>query len=269
MIKINLFYTIKVLIALILLCNTSYAEKITVTGSSTIAPLLSEIAKQFENDNTDIKVDIQTGGSSRGIADTNKGISDIGMSSRALFPQEKINLKTHTLALDGVAFIVNSANKVNKIDKKIAIDIYNKKITNWKELGGSDKEIVVISRSKSRSELKLVSKFLGLKNLKADIVAGENQHLIKLIEGNKDAIGYVSVGETEHEILNGKEIRALSINDIQANSENVKNGSYPLIRPLILITKQEPEEKVKKFLTHALSKKVNNLVTSLSFVPTK
>ena len=269
-----LFKTITgTIIICISLISYTYAEntptkKITATGSSTIAPLLSEIAKRYETKNN-ARIEIQTGGSSRGIADIHKGITDIGMSSRALFPQEKKGLKTYTVALDGVAFVVNKSNPLSVLSTEQAKDIYTGKIKNWKELGGEDKEITVVNRSKSRSELKLVSKFLKIKSnqIKADIVAGENQHAIKLIEGNKHSIAYISVGETEYEINNGKNLKALKLDDVAANSENVKNQTYPLIRPLILISKPTPSKEVEAFINYSLSKDVADLVRNLSFVP--
>ena len=140
----------KLALTLLILVSPAFAEKITATGSSTIAPLLSEIAKRYESKNQST-IEIQTGGSSRGIADIQKGRADIGMSSRELFPQELKNLKTYTIALDGVAFVVNKSNPIKSLSSGQIKKIFTGKINNWSELGGQDKEITVINRAKSRS----------------------------------------------------------------------------------------------------------------------
>jgi len=142
-----------------------------------------------------------------------KGLSDIGMSSRSLFPREEALVASHTVALDGVTFVVNRKNPVKELSKDQLSNIYSGKISNWKEVGGEDLQITVIDRAKGRSEKELVKDFLGIKAVeyKPDVVAGENQQCVKLIEGNPGALVYLSIGTTEFEQKRNASIKALPL----------------------------------------------------------
>ncbi len=259
-----------ILSSLFLLPFAAQAEstKVSVSGSSTLAPLAAEIAKRLEESDSSLRVDVQTGGSSKGITDVIKGLSDVGMSSRALFPEEEAIVKSHTVALDGVAFVVNSKNPVKELSQAQLANIYSGKISNWKELGGQDLEITVIDRAKGRSEKELVKDYLGIKAAayKPDVVAGENQQCVKLLEGNQGALVYLSIGTTEFEQKRSSKIRALPLSGVAATAENVKNGSFPIIRPLVLITKKELSPSSKEFVQFAVSSQVKDLVEGMAFV---
>lgn len=254
---------------LIFLCSGAHAsDKLTLTGSSTLAPLMADIAELFEAQNSDCRIDIQTGGSSRGIADAHRGLAHLGMSSRSLYEKENKGVTIYTIAMDGVSFIVNKNNKVRELSSKDAKDILTGKIKNWKELGGDDHEIAFINRAKGRSEYDLVTKFLKVdpKEIKADAVAGENQQCIKIISNNKYAISYISIGTALYESLRGTPIALTTLDKVAPTTQNLKEGKLPIRRPLILISKEQPNEHIKKFLDFALSKEVQHLVTEQSFV---
>ena len=110
-------------------------EKLVISGSSTMAPLIAEIGKRFENLHPGTRVDVQTGGSSRGIADTVNGLADIGMVSRALKPQEHALHRT-AIAHDGITMILHKDNPVNELSNDQIRSIYSGVITNWKPLAG-------------------------------------------------------------------------------------------------------------------------------------
>ena len=250
--------------------KTALAEdKLTLTGSSTIAPLISEIAKRFEKLHPECRIDVQTGGSSRGIADTKRGLADIGMSSRKIYKEEESGINTHILAIDGVAFITHKDNPVKNLTREQALRLFTGKIKNWKELGGHDSEITVINRAKGRSEHDLVAKFLGIKSREfiSNLTCGENQQCIKLIIGNKNALTYLSLGASEYEAANGVPLHLLTLDGIQATTTAVRKQTFPIVRPLILITHGKSPEKVGKFLHYALSSEVNDLVKEQAFVP--
>jgi phosphate transport system substrate-binding protein len=124
-------------------------EKLVLTGSSTVAPLAAEIGKRFESLHNNVRVDVQTGGSSRGVSDARAGLADIGMASRALKDDEK-DLLSFTIALDGISVILNKANPVDSLNKQQIIDIYTGKIVNWKGLGGNDAPITVVNKAEGR-----------------------------------------------------------------------------------------------------------------------
>lgn len=247
---------------------SSKTEKLVLTGSSTVAPLAAEIGKRFESLNPNVRIDVQTGGSSRGVNDARSGLADIGMASRALKPEEA-ELKSYTIALDGIGIILNAANPVTALDKQQIIDIFTGKTTHWKDLGGNDAPITVVNKAEGRSTLELFLHYFGLQNtdIKAQVVIGDNQQGIKTVAGNPDAIGYVSVGAAEYEAGHAAAIKLLPLDSIEASVENVRNGSFPLSRPLNLVSKNEPTGVAKAFIDFASSGEVNDLIEAQYFVP--
>lgn len=241
---------------------------LTLTGSSTIAPLASEIGKRFERQHSGIRIDVQTGGSSRGIADIRSGLADIGMVSRALQPEEN-DLYGFILARDGIAVIIHRDNPVQQLTDKQIIHIYTGQITHWKEVGGQNAPITVINKAAGRSTLELFLKHFALKSqhIAADVIIGDNEQGIKTVAGNPDAIGYVSIGTAEFDARQGIPIKLLPLGSVPATSENVRKGSFPLSRPLNLVTRTPPEGWVKKFIDFAQSTQVHELIEEQHFVP--
>lgn len=256
-------------IAILFQINTvQAADKLVLTGSSTIAPLVAEIGKRFEKRNPDVRIDVQTGGSSRGVSDARSGLADIGMASRALKTEEN-DLKSFTIALDGVDLILHKDNPVKTLTDQQVIDIYTGKITNWKDVGGKDAPVTVVNKAEGRSTLELFLHHYKLKNsdIKPQVVIGDNQQGIKTVAGNPGAIGYVSVGTAEFEAGNGAPIKLLPMDGVAATVENVRNGSFPLSRPLNLVTKTAPQGLAKRFIDFASSKAVYDIVEAQYFVP--
>ena len=247
---------------------TDTIEKLVLTGSSTVAPLAAEISKRFESLHPNVRIDVQTGGSSRGINDARAGLANIGMASRALKENES-DLLSFTIALDGISMIINQANPVTSLDKQQIIDIYTDKIVNWKSVGGNDAPITIVNKAEGRSTLELFLHHFGLKNtqVKPHVVIGDNQQGIKTVSGNPDAIGYVSVGSAEYEAEHHVPIKLLPLDGITASVENVRNRSFPLSRPLNLVTKTEPTGIAKTFIEFSRSTQVNDLIEAQYFVP--
>lgn len=242
--------------------------RLTLTGSSTVAPLAGEIAKRFEAQHPNVRVDVQTGGSSRGIADAHSGLADIGMSSRGLKDSEMQGVTTHVLAQDGVAFIVHADNPIEALTNDQVLQIYTGKLTNWSQVGGREAPITVINRAEGRSELELVTGFFDIKpsDIKPTLVAGENQECVKLVAGNPDALSYLSVGTAESEIKRGTPLKMLPFDGVAATTQSVKDGKFPLGRPLVLITSEDSGPLVETFVEYALSGEVNDLIEGFSFV---
>lgn len=241
---------------------------IILTGSSTVAPLVSEIARLFEKAHPEILVDVQTGGSSRGIADTRRGLADIGLVSRDLKENEK-DLKAFSIALDGITMILHQNNPVLKLSDVEIIAIYQGKIKNWKKVGGRDAPITVVNKSEGHSTLELFTRYFKLKNteIHPDVVIGENAQGIKTVSGNPDAIGYVSIGAATLEAELGTPIKLLPVTNISPILKNVQNGRFPIRRPLNLVTKEKPEGWVKRFIQFARSKEVRAVIREQYFVP--
>lgn len=257
-----------VLVPLAALPGSAADRKLVLTGSSTVAPLVGEIAKRFEERNPGVRVDVQSGGSSRGVADARSGLAQIGMVSRAL-KDEEADLSSFTIAMDGVGIIVHRANPVSQLSDDQVRAIYAGAVTNWREVGGPDARITVVNKAEGRSTLELFLHHFGMssKDIKAQVVIGENQQGIKTVAGNPGAIGYVSIGTAEYEEANGTPIRLLPMAGVAATVSNVRDGLFPLSRPLNLVVKGQPSDLAARFIAFARSGDVDDLVTAQFFVP--
>lgn len=247
--------------------------KLVVTGSSTIAPLLAEIASRFEDKHSSVRVDVQTGGSSRGIRDAHSGIADIGMSSRHLKASELSGVKTRIIAWDGVAFVVHKDNPVDELSLSQLKEIYTGKTNEWASVGGKPGQIVVSNRANGRSEQDLVCDYLDVKpgQIQADVVDGETQQSIKTVITNRKAITYTSVGAAQDAVRRGEPIKLLPLEGIVASSESVSAGKFPLARPLVLIFKnsngRSKQKLIERFLNFANDDDVVDAAVNLGFVP--
>lgn len=242
--------------------------KLVLTGSSTVAPLAAEIGKRFEAEHPNARVDVQTGGSSRGIADARSGVADIGMASRSLKAEEQ-DLQAFAIARDGIGIILHRDNSVKSLSDGQIIEIYTGKIDNWKQVGGKDAPITVVNKVEGRSTLELFLNYFQLENsqIQPSVVIGDNQQGIKTVAGNLNAIGYVSIGTAEFSIDNGVAIKLLPLNGVEATTENIENGRFPLSRPLNLVTKTQPQGLNKAFIEFAQSPEVHDIVRQQDFVP--
>lgn len=251
-------------------CSKVEERKLVLSGSSTVAPLLSEIGKRFEAKNPGARVDIQSGGSGRGVSDARQGLADIGLVSRALKGDEK-DLTAFSVALDGVCVILHKDNPVAALADEQIVGIYTGRIANWKDVGGQDAPIAVVNKAEGRSTLELFCRYYKLKpaDIKASVVIGDNQQGIKTVAGDPRSIGYVSIGTAEYEAGRGGAIKLLPCGGVAASIDNVKNASFPLSRPLNLVVKKAPEGLVKEFLDFALSGEVHDLVRGQYFVPAR
>lgn len=243
--------------------------KLTLTGSSTVAPLALEIGKRYETKHPGLRVDVQTGGSSRGVADATSGLADVGDVSRDLKPEETAaGLVQTTIAKDGICVILHKDNPVKELTNEQVVAIYTGKITDWKAVGGKPGPITVINKEEGRSTLELFTNYFGLqtKDIKASALIGDNEQGIKTVAGNPGAIGYVSIGTAEFDQKNGTAIKLLPMKGVMPSVENVKNGTFPLSRPLNLVTKGQPTGLAKDFIDYAKSADVQDLVRDQYFV---
>jgi phosphate transport system substrate-binding protein len=243
-------------------------QKLVLTGASTIVPLAGEIARRFESRHPGTRIDVQSGSSSRGINDVRNRTADIGMVSRDLKPEEK-GLHAYAIALDGVGIIVHASNPVGRLHRRQLMDIYTGKIVNWKEVGGTNSPITVVNDAEGRSALELFLSYLNLKNsqVKSHIVIENNAQGFKTVAANRDAIGYVSIGAAAYEAGHGMPIKLLPLDGVAATVANVHNGTFPLSRPLNLVTRSFPEGLAKEFIEFARSPEVHDLVEARYFVP--
>jgi len=244
------------------------AQKLVLTGSSTIAPLAAELGQRFEALRPGVEVDVQSGGSSRGIHDAREGLADLGMVSRALTAEEA-DLHVYTIALDGVALITHRSNPVAALNRAEIIAIYTDRINRWSGVGGPDRPITVVNKAEGRSTLELFLAHFGLRNseVKPDVVIGDNAQGLKTVAGNPWSIGYVSIGSAEYEATHGHPIRLLSLDGVEASMATVRNGTYPLTRPLNLVARGPARGLALAFIEFARSEAARAIVEKQFFVP--
>src|ERR1700726_142137 len=242
--------------------------KIRFAGSSTMAPLVEALGKRFRGLHPEVIIEVEMGGSSRGIHDAREGSCDIGMVGRPLKDDER-DLIGFPIARDGVCLIVHKDNPVKSLSSEQVVAIYTGKITNWKEVGGNDAPITAINRPKGRAQSELFTQFFKMKSadFKVAGVAGDNQEGAKAVVENPNAIVYMSVGEADIRIGQGMPVKSLLMDGITATSRNVRNGHFPIQRPLMLVIRTLPAGVMKAFIDFALSPNATEIIRECSFVP--
>ncbi len=267
------------------------AEKITTAGSSTVRPIVDKAAKAFKKTHPDISFIIGGGGSSHGVKAAGTGEVNIGQASRNIKDKEMKaypDIVPFKIGLDGIAIIINSTNPINAITKQQVQEIYTGKITNWKDVGGNDAPIILISKEEGRSTLELFLKYFSMEvqeqgsghdavmlhkkkgakafGIKTARLIGPNNEAIANVSTKPNSIAYVSVGTAQEIAKKGARIKLLDLDGVPATIANVGNETYPLRRPLHILTNGNPSGRVKQFIDFMLSNEGQNIVESLEFI---
>ena len=242
-------------------------DTLVLTGSSTIAPVVAEVAQQYERAHPGVRIDVQSGGSSRGIGDIRSELADVGMVSRALEGAEQ-NLHAYPVARDGVGIILNAQNPVAALTEAQIVAIYRGEIESWKEVGGRDAKIVVVHKAEGRATLEVFLGYFGIDNLdvKPDIIVGENEQAIKTVAGSPEAIGYVSIGTAAVDIEYGVPIKLIGVGGVAATLENLRRGVYPISRPLNLVTREPAAGLARAFIDFVRSPATTTAIEAQHFV---
>jgi phosphate transport system substrate-binding protein len=256
------------LAALFFVACSERGETLVLTGSSTLAPVVEEAARRFEAENPGLRIEVQTGGSARGIADVRAGLADFGMVSRELGGGEG-DLSAHPLAIDGVGFIVHRDNPVEGLSREEIVAVYTGAVSNWSELGGADAPILVASKAEGRATLEVFLAYTGLDSadLRPHLVVGENQHAIKTVVSDPTALAYVSIGAAAGEAAAGAPLKLLRCDGVDPVPERVASAEYPVSRPLLLVSKGTPPPLAARFLDFLGSPAVGEIVRSHRYVP--
>jgi len=230
---------------------------ITIAGSTSIQPFSEVLAESFQKKNPGVAINVQGGGSSQGIEAALSGAADIGSSSRELKPEEQGKGLVETrIALDGIAVIVHPSNKVGNMKMDDIRNIYLGNITNWKDVGGENAPINVVCREEGS----------GTRGAFEDIVMNKEKISNKVIiqnstgavrttvAGDPKAIGFVSLASLNNEV------KAVTIDGVEASVENVKNGSYKISRPFLYLTKGEARGLAKSFIDYVLSEEGQSIM---------
>ncbi|MEA2708629.1 MAG: phosphate transport system substrate-binding protein, partial [Phycisphaerales bacterium] len=160
-------------------------------------------------------------------------------------------------------------NPITSLSFEQVLGIYTGKIKNWKEVGGNDATIRALNRQEGRAQSELFSQFFKMKSedFKTAGVAGDNEEGVKDVVENPNAIVYMSIGEAEIRIGQGNPVKSLLMDGIAATSRNVRNGYFPIQRPLMLVTRTLPSGLTKAFIDFALSPNATAVIRECSFVP--
>lgn len=222
---------------------------LTVAGSTSVQPFSEVLAEKFREKNPRVQINVQGGGSSQGIEAAKSGTADIGSSSRELKEEEKPGLVENKIALDGIAIIVNTANKTDELKMEEVKNIYLGNIKNWKEIGGEDAAITVVCREAGSGTRGAFEDIVMEKQPITDKVIVQNSTgaVRTTVAGDPKAIGFVSLAS-----LN-KDVKGLKIDGVEPSVENVKNGSYIISRPFLYLTKDQPSGLAKAFIDYVLS----------------
>lgn len=248
--------------------HPKHSGKLIITGSSTLAPMVSAMAKRFSEKHPDVHIEVQAGGSMRGINDVRQGISDIGMVARSLGDKE-LDLKSFPIARDGVCLVVNKDNPIETLSARQVVEIYTGSVTNWKDVGGRENPITVISRSEGRAVIELFADYFKVNeaDIKAQMVVGDNPEAIRAVLDNPGGIVPVSVGQAERDAAAVQPIKLLPVDGVIATSRNVRTGNFPISRSLTLVTKGQPTGLLSAFIDFAASSDVSDVVRTYDFVP--
>ena len=238
---------------------------VSADGSTSMEKVIGALSEAFMEANSKVSVTYNPTGSSAGIQAVQEGRCDIGLSSRALKDEEKASGLLETiLAYDGIAVIVNPANPVEDLTLAQIADIYTGKITNWSELGGSDSEIVLIGReagSGTRSGFEEIVEVKDLCQYRQEL--SSTGDVIATVAQNPGAIGYASLASVKDTV------KAVKVGGVAPSEETVKDGSYAIQRPFVLVTKEGVtlSETAQAFFDYAVSKDANAVVIAAGVVP--
>lgn len=243
-------------------------EHLVVTGSATLAPLIKKIATRFEARHPDVRIDVQGGGSGRGLDDVREGLTDIGMvSGRAGNGAD--GLHWFAVAKDGVAFIVHRDNSVGGLSQRQIRDIYTGEITGWRSLGGPDMTITAVSWEEGRGPLNAFLDYTGLANtaIKAGVIADQNERVTSTVARQPGAVGYIPLSAALQAMGRGAPLRLVKLDGVDARPEIIGNGSYPMIITHSLVTRAPPQGLAKRLIDFARSDRNADLIKALDLVP--
>lgn len=238
---------------------------LSMNGSTSMEKVIKAVNGAFMEKNKGVTVNLNLTGSGTGIQEASEGKCDIGNSSRKLKDEEAEKLDATVVGLDGIALVVNPANKLEDITLQDLAKVYSGEITNWKELGGDDKAIVVIGREDgSGTRDGFESIVMGDKEPKYAQELESTGSVINAVATTDGAIGYASLANVD------ETVKALKVGGIEATEENVKSGAYEVQRPFICATLKGSDNKlVKAYLDFILSEEGQALVLAQGAVPVK
>ena len=245
--------------------NAEVTGTVSTDGSTSMEKVIMSLGESFQAENKGITVGYNPTGSGSGITAVSEGRCDIGLASRALKDDEKAaGLKETVLALDGIAIIVNPENKVSDLTVEQIAKIYTGEITNWKDVGGDDAEIVLIGREAGSGTRDGFESITGTKDsCKYRQELTSTGDVITTVAGNPNAIGYASLASVKDTV------KAISVNGVAPSEATVSDGSYEVQRPFVLVTKEgvELSKAAQLFFDYATGKDAADIISAAGAVP--
>ena len=248
--------------------NAGATQEITGTvntdGSTSMADVMAVLKETFSEVQPGVNVNYTGSGSGAGITNVLNGSVDIGLSSRALkAEEEEQGAVAHVVALDGVAIVVNPENTVANLTVEQIAKIFSGEITNWSEVGGADAEIAVFGRESGSGTRGAFEEIVGVED--ACVYTNEYSStgdMVGAVAGNPNAIGYASLSAVDESVI------AVSVNDVAPSEATVKDGTYEIQRPFVMVTKEGTElsEAAQAFLDYATSAEVAEYIAAAGAV---
>lgn len=239
-------------------------QAVTMAGSTAFQPFAEKLAEQFMVQNPDINVTVQGGGSAVGIQAALAGTAQIGMADLVQLPEEAKSLTATEVARDGIAIVVNPGNKVDNLTAKQVLDIFNGTIKNWKQVGGENKPITVVSREAGSGTRTSFEQILGCTNLtKEALIQDSNGTIRETVANDVNAVGYLS-----HGLINEK-IKPLRLDGVECTTEEIIGGKYKLVRPVFLLTQGAPQGASQLVIDYMLSPEGQQTIKSSGLIPVK
>ena len=237
---------------------------VSTDGSTSMEKVIGALSESFMAQNSGVTVNYNPTGSGSGITAVQEGTCDIGLSSRALKDEEKsAGLKETVLAYDGIAIIVHPDNPVSDLTLEQIAKLYTGEITNWKDVGGNDAEVVLIGREAASGTRDGFESITGTKDTcqyRQELTSTGD--VITAVSQNPDAIGYASLASVKDSV------KALSVGGVTPSEDTVKDGSYPVQRPFVLVTVEGKElsPAAQAFFDYALSSDAAGIIAKAGAV---
>jgi len=257
--------------AFCLLAGTAWAGNIVIKGSTTVLPIAQKVSEVYMKENPDIKISISGGGSGNGIKALIDGSTDIADSSRFIKDKEVSAAVQQgrypvpfAVAYDCIVPVVHPSNGVSNLTMEQLKSIYKGKVKNWKEIGGPDRPVVVISRDTSSGTYEVWAKKVMKKErvYPGALLQASNGAVVQAVAKNKNAVGYIGLGYLDDTV------KACTVNGIEGTPETTLNGTFPVSRPLFMFTPGWPREDVANFINFVLHPdKGQKYVSEAGYVP--
>ena len=251
--------------------NMVWAGNIVINGSTTVLPIAQKLAEAYMKENPDTRISISGGGSGNGIKAIFDGTTDIADSSRFI-KNDEVSLAVEkgrypvpfSVAYDCIVPIVHPSNSITDLNLDQLKAIYKGEVKNWKQVGGPDSKIVVVSRDTSSGTYEVWEEKIMKKErvYPGALLQASNGAVAQAVANNKNAVGYIGIGYIN------TSVKPLTVNGITGSAETTLDGTFPISRPLFMFTNNWPVGDVAKFINYTLHpEKGQNLVKQAGFVP--